>query len=214
MEMAKDLIHAAKEHGADIAKFQLYDIITIKRPGDTNYEELKNAQLTKDQMFELESECQKANIEFLCSVFDLSRLGWWLETHDPTTVKLAQRSCGNLELLLAVKETDLHVIASAPNNGIPPQYWMFPEVEILWCMSRREILQGGVRDFPDEFSETGYSGFSDHTIGLDYAKLALSRGATTIEKHFTFNKNYPGWDQPASMTPSELKELRDYAETK
>jgi len=73
-------------------------------------------------------------------------------------------------------------------------------------MTRRQIETFGVQNFPEKFDK--YAGFSDHTIGLDYAKLAIVRGATIIEKHFTLDKNLPGCDQAGSMTPKELKELK------
>ncbi len=52
-----------------------------------------------------------------------------------------------------------------------------------------------------------FDGFSDHTIGLDCAKIALARGAEIIEKHFTLDKSMYGPDHCLSMTPDELKEL-------
>ena len=33
-------------------------------------------------------------------------------------------------------------------------------------------------------------GYSDHTIGLESACLAVSMGARIIEKHFTIDKNF------------------------
>ena len=66
-------------------------------------------------------------------------------------------------------------------------------------------LKFSVKDYPKELS---YDGFSDHSVGIGYAIEAISRGATILEKHFTFNKNSPGWDQPGSMTPTELQYIR------
>ena len=52
-----------------------------------------------------------------------------------------------------------------------------------------------------------YLGFSDHTIGVDAAMIAFSRGARVIEKHFTLDKQMYGPDHSGSMTPSELAVL-------
>jgi len=52
-------------------------------------------------------------------------------------------------------------------------------------------------------------GFSDHTIGLDAAKIALARGAHIIERHFAID-HQTGVDAEWSMTPSELKELKRF----
>ena len=35
-------------------------------------------------------------------------------------------------------------------------------------------------------------------------------GATTIEKHYTLDKNLPGPDHPFAVEPHELKEMVDY----
>ena len=59
-----------------------------------------------------------------------------------------------------------------------------------------------------------YSGFSDHTIGIESAKMAINLGAKIIEKHFTLDKNMFGPDHSGSMEPYELKQLVKYARGK
>ena len=53
-------------------------------------------------------------------------------------------------------------------------------------------------------------GFSDHTLGTEASKVAITMGADYIEKHFTIDRNLPGKDQPMSATPEEIKEICDY----
>jgi sialic acid synthase SpsE len=50
-------------------------------------------------------------------------------------------------------------------------------------------------------------GFSDHTTDFMSSVLAVSLGASIIEKHITLNKNYPGPDHPYSLEPDELKQF-------
>lgn len=50
-------------------------------------------------------------------------------------------------------------------------------------------------------------GYSDHTDGIEIAIAAVARGATTIEKHFTLDKNLPGPDHKASLEPNELERM-------
>jgi sialic acid synthase SpsE len=54
-------------------------------------------------------------------------------------------------------------------------------------------------------------GFSDHTLGNEAAKLAISRGASIVEKHFTIDKNLPGKIQALCAEPSDLRELVEHA---
>jgi len=50
-------------------------------------------------------------------------------------------------------------------------------------------------------------GFSDHTIGTSIPLASVALGACVIEKHFTLNKELPGWDHKISADPKELAEI-------
>ena len=50
-------------------------------------------------------------------------------------------------------------------------------------------------------------GYSDHTLGTTASIVAVSLGATIIEKHFTLDRSLPGPDQKASIEPKEFQEL-------
>ncbi len=50
-------------------------------------------------------------------------------------------------------------------------------------------------------------GLSDHTPGIAVPIAAVARGAAIIEKHFTLDRNLPGPDHKASLTPAELAEM-------
>ena len=69
---------------------------------------------------------------------------------------------------------------------------------------------------PKEFSkESRIVGYSDHTIGIDACKLAASKGATVIEKHFTLDKSHQKATESAhvcSMDWKELESLRKYCD--
>jgi len=50
-------------------------------------------------------------------------------------------------------------------------------------------------------------GFSDHTTDLLSSKIAVTRGANVIERHFTLNKKMEGPDHILSSDKKEMKEL-------
>ena len=50
-------------------------------------------------------------------------------------------------------------------------------------------------------------GYSDHSSGTLASVVAVSLGATVIEKHFTLDKTMDGPDHMASLDPQELKSL-------
>lgn len=209
--MAKELIHACADAGAKIVKFQLYDIDKIKSEKDDNYYGLKKCQLSRNDMLLLSEECTKAGVEFYASTFDVDRLLWYMETN-PKRLKLASRSIHDNSLINAMLSTKLPIIASLGNwnNNKLPKF----KADFLYCQSRRSILKDGVLNFPGTFFlPDGPTGFSDHTIGLKWPIKAVLHGARIIEKHVTLDKNLPGWDQPASLYPYELKIFIDFCGT-
>ena len=50
-------------------------------------------------------------------------------------------------------------------------------------------------------------GYSDHTLGITASIVAVSFGATIIEKHITLDKTFTGPDHAASLEPRELIDL-------
>ena len=48
-------------------------------------------------------------------------------------------------------------------------------------------------------------GYSDHSLGTSIPLAAVSLGAEMIEKHFTLDKDMPGWDHKVSANPEEMK---------
>ena len=81
-------------------------------------------------------------------------------------------------------------------------------VDFLYCISKypTELSDLNFKDI--DFSK--YDGFSDHTVGIAAAQIALARGAKIIEKHFTLDKNMYGPDHIGSMTPHELSDLTKF----
>src|SRR5204862_1316450 len=52
------------------------------------------------------------------------------------------------------------------------------------------------------------AGYSDHTLGITAAPLAVSLGARVIEKHFTIDHDHSEFrDHKLSANPTELKTL-------
>jgi sialic acid synthase SpsE len=190
-------IDMIKDTGWDVAKFQSYDTDKIKQPGDTNYDELKEAELSYEQLQEARDIC--------ASAFDVERVRW-LEKLGVKRHKLASRSINDLGLIVAMRETNKQIIASLGNYDGP----FFPDfkADFLFCVTRRQILRDG---FPaDKFRwalQNGHSGFSDHCVGNQYAIEALDSKVKILEKHITIDKNSAGWDTPAAADFNDMFEI-------
>jgi sialic acid synthase SpsE len=210
MDIARKLILAAKEKGADIAKFQLYDVDKIFTPDFEWYKEAKDAQLTKDQIFELADVCAKIGIEFSASVFDLERFDW-TEELGMKRYKIASRSIYEKDLINTIASTGKDMIVSLgmyKEKGFP-QIDTSGKVDYLYCVAKYPTMPNDLGFLNVDFND--YSGFSDHTIGITASLVAIARGARIIEKHFTLDKQMHGPDHSGSMDPMELEELVSYA---
>ena len=79
MGLAKEMIAAASEAGADYAKFQTWSTKKLKDGvwnNDGRIEIYNTAVLTRDQHYELSDYCDKKHINFLTSVFNLEDVDW------------------------------------------------------------------------------------------------------------------------------------------
>ena len=219
MVLAKDMITAAKESGADFAKFQTFDIKRLKSgPWDTDgrLELYKKAELTVDQHHELKEYCDKNEIEFLTSVFNKKYLEFLkdLKLH---SIKIASMEINNKELISDAEKSYNQIFISTGASKIE-------EIEILskTLTSEKFVFFHCVSAYPTPavnvnlprinylkkiFKRVGYSG---HLKGIEDAIGALSYGPEFIEKHFTTDNNLPGRDNQFSILPSQMKTLSDY----
>lgn len=206
------LIDEAKSCGADLVKFQLYDSKKL-------YGEYQPTELTKEmaRIFFQYGELQ--GIEVFFSVFDVERVKW-CEEMGVKRYKIAHSQGENTLLAQAVLATQKEIFVSVTHvNKLRDWYnWLSrqpKQVRPLYCIAEYPTSLDKLQFFdvsleaPDPLKSTfrAFYGFSDHTIGLDVAKIALARGAEIIEKHFAIDHK-TGIDAEWSMNPNELKELK------
>jgi sialic acid synthase SpsE len=210
LNVAHELIRQARISGADIAKFQFYDPYKIFGPDGSfpNAEALAQAitvQFGFDEAKQLKAWCEQEGIEFMASVFDLERFGW-TESLGVRRHKIASR---------AAQDTTLceRILATGGETFVSLGFWRgekvpydAPNARYLYCIPKYPCPYEDLA-LPRSFGESIYAGFSDHTIGIEAALVAVGRGARVIEKHFTLNKGLPGPDHVCSATPAELAEL-------
>jgi len=203
IELARFMIGEAKANGADYAKFQLFDSVKL-------YGEHRDTELSRKRA-EYLFECgNKWDIEVFFSVFDVERVKW-CEEIGVKRYKIACSQHNNREFVQHIHSVGKPMIVSIPYGTKPKFYnstWVC-NINYLYC----------IPEYPTQIKDINmwrmfafFDGFSDHTIGLDAAKIAMSRGAKIIEKHFAVDHN-TGVDAPWSMIPEELKELRRFADS-
>jgi sialic acid synthase SpsE len=202
INLAHNLIELAYLNKGDLVKFQLYDHNKLYDA----HPEVPDSSLTFEQARDLFEYGKNIGIEVFFSVFDSERVKW-CEQIGVKRYKIACRDCNNNKLVDAVLKTRKPYIISTHQglNWTNSHAFSYALMQKLYCVPNYPANPKDV----DLANLLYYDGFSDHTIGLDCAKIAIAKGAEIIEKHFSLNHT-TGIDAPWSMTPSELRELKDW----
>lgn len=220
IRFAKKMLDAVKECGGTLAKLQLYDVTKLGlRPQESDvYPELEMGQINFEEWKELKEYADTIGIELFASAFDVERV-WWCEIVGVERHKIASRSIHDRELYIEMARRSKPIIFSLGmvKEGVEIPADKGNQSLALFCVAdypaimTEEIFPKKFRNPKDvKTLNEKYVGFSDHTIGIEWAKEAIRRGATIIEKHFTLDKRLPGCDQAGSADPKEMKELVDF----
>ena len=219
MNLAKEMVSAAHENGADFVKFQTWSVSRLKDgPWDVDgrREIYNKAELSLDQHLHLKEYCDTLGIKFFSSVFSLADAEL-LASVETEYVKIASFDARNKDLLSHVTTVFDKVFVSTGTCSIS-------EVKESMCRVKRNrlVLFHCVSSYPLLPSNANLPrlnalkslapsiGYSDHTQGVEVTKVALEFDIDYIEKHFTIDHSLPGRDNKFAILPHELKDLSDY----
>ncbi len=219
MEMAREMISASKDNGADFVKFQTWSVSRLKNgpwDKDGRLEIYKKAELLKDQHFELYEYSNKIGIEFFSTPFSIEDCEL-LKSVQSKFVKVASFESTNRELLeycdrnfdilfISTGTKSLNEVKASLKFLKKSKYYLFHCVssyptEPKYCNLPRI---NSLKKICDKV------GFSDHTKGIEVTKISLEYNLDFIEKHFTLNRNLPGRDNKFALLPNELNDLSNY----
>lgn len=219
MDLAEKMIVEASKNGADYCKFQTWSEEDLK-PGpwdsDGRREIYKKAQLSEDQHKLLKAVCEKNKVEFLTSVFNIKHLDF-LAKLNPNAIKIPSHEIHNLSLIKKTTELFKLILASAGACN-----WSELN-EVANIKSKKIIFMHCVSSYPCKFENLNFPkmdklkdlskqiGYSGHYSGIDDAIVAICKGATYVEKHFTIDNDLPGRDNKFAILPKDLKQLCQFA---
>jgi N,N'-diacetyllegionaminate synthase len=230
IEMAKKLIDAAADAGADYVKFQTFkaEKLVTKSAGKADYQKknigndesqfqmLKKLELSEEDHIELINYCSIKNIKFLSTAFDSDSI-FLLKKLGIAVGKIPSGEITNLpylrlmalsfnEIILSTGMADMEEIAAALNALIEAGASK-NNITILHCNTEYPTPMQDVNLMAMPAMQKQFSvkvGYSDHTLGIEVPIAAVVLGATIIEKHFTLDRKMPGPDHAASLEPGEL----------
>lgn len=197
--LAYELIRLAKNSGADIVKFQLG---WRDQPGEIN-------QITPEIITSLKKWADYFEIRLMFSV--ITRDAY--ETLRPFCMpeyKIASRTVRDdpelVEEILREGKPTYISLGMWDSNVVP--FPTYNNAIYLWCKSLYPTEPWDILDLPKDFRGSRFQGYSDHTIGIETALIAVSRGAKIVEKHFTLDKSDRTIrDHALSATPDEFLSL-------
>jgi len=221
--LAEELVGRAAEAGTSAVKFQTFKTeLFVSRKEEARFRQLKSYELTFNQ-FEKLSELAKAyGLLFISTPFDLESALFLKDI--VAAYKIASGDNTFYPLLEAVASTGLPIVMSGGlseisqlqrSQGFIEKVWqergIVQSLAILHCVTAypvppAEANLGAIDQLRKELGCT--IGYSDHTLGIEAAFLAVALGARIIEKHFTIDKHYSSFrDHQLSADPEEMSLL-------
>lgn len=241
LQMAREMVHAAAEAGADYVKFQtavpelvissIADKAEYQKEttgdGESQLDMCRSIHLPLRDYIELKELCGEYGIGFMSTPFDLVSIDF-LADLGQDWFKIPSGEITNLPYLRRVAEKGIPVILS---TGMSTLEEIDTAIEVLTGSSRQYPSQSSLRrrdiivlhcntQYPTPYADVNLRamtalheqlgvkvGYSDHTQGIEVPVAAVAMGAHVIEKHFTLDRNLPGPDHKASLTPDELARM-------
>ncbi len=233
INLAYKLIEAAANAGADIVKFQTFNANQLATEhaekasyqkeltdeSETQRKMLQKLELSLDQHIKLIDYCNKTDIEFLSTAFDLTSIDI-LTNFNNKRSKIPSGEITNLPYLRRIGALGVPVILSTgmanlgeietaidvlEKAGTPRQ-----QITVLHCTTEypaplNEVNLRAMQTIAKSFDVA--VGYSDHTEGITVPMAAVALGATVIEKHLTLDRNMKGPDHRASIEPDQFRNM-------
>jgi N-acetylneuraminate synthase len=233
VDIAKQLILAAKNSGADLVKFQKRDIDSVytkaelNKPrespwGKTNREQKIGLEFNEEQYDEINDFCKRENVEWFVSCWDLNSVKF-MNKYDLKYNKIASALLTHEKLLETIASQKKYTFIStgmSTLDEISKAVEVFKKhecpFELLHCNAQypapEKVLNLNVINTLKSLFKCEV-GYSCHSTGIIPAVAAVAMGASSIEKHITLDRAMYGSDQSASVEPGGFLRMVDYIRT-
>jgi len=204
------------ELDSGIVKLENVESWSTKELGLNSVREQINAfSNDENELIIFKKYCDEIGIDFGCTPVNKEGIEF-LANIKSEFLKISSMDANNLEMVDECIKTNLPIIIStgmATLQDIDKIYNLFRErgydnFSILHCVSiyppKDEIVNLNFIDTLKSIYDCDI-GYSDHSLGFSLPIAAIAKGVKIIEKHFTLDKNMPGWDHKVSANEEDLK---------
>ena len=227
LKVAKEMVDAAYEAGAEIIKHQTHVVDDemshlAKKvvPGNADisiYDIMKKAALSEEDEKELKEYVESKGMIFLSTPFSRAAADR-LERMGVQAFKIGSGECNNYPLVEHIAKFGKPMIISTGMNDIESIKKTVAIVEKyhvdyallhttnLYPTLPEQVRLGAMLELKDNFKNVIY-GLSDHTCNNNACLAATALGASILERHFTDRMDREGPDIVCSMDKEALKEL-------
>lgn len=230
-ERAKEIIHAAKESGADCIKIQTYTPDTLTINCNNSYFNISNGTWKGENLYqlygkaytpwewqaELKEEADKVNLDFFSTPFDTTSVDF-LEEIGVEFYKIASFELVDLPLISYVASKGKPMIVSTGMGSLEEikdavnviKKEGNKEYALLKCSSvyPAKVEKMNLKTIVDMKKRFQVPiGLSDHSMGSLAAITAITLGASIIEKHFCIDREIDNPDASFSMDVTEFSQM-------
>ena len=208
------LIRAAKNAGADAVKLQSADPDEHYVPGTESHRIFSSARLSFDDTAKMFDLIRQSGMEPFTTCGDMPTLAF-IESLVPAAHKVSSGMMRHHRMIRQFARTGRPLVLStgmADLEDVDAAVSVAREagavdLVVLQCTSLYpaplEMQNLRVLRLYEERYEAP-SGLSDHSLGVEAARLAVCAGAACIEKHITLDPSRPGFDHHMSLDPDEF----------
>jgi len=235
LNKAKELIKAAKDCGADCAKFQTFKSNRIVSDKGFSLMTMKGVHGTWDKSVgkvfeevefprewhqELMDYCEEVGIDFSTAPYDFAAVDLCADLNIPF-IKIGSGEITWLEMIEYIAKKNLPVFLATGDATLAEIEEAVHTIEATG--NKNLVVMQCITNYPSKIESANVNvlktyqnafdvltGYSDHAPGPVVALGSVALGGVVIEKHFTLDKTASGPDHPHSMDTNEFKVMVDY----
>ncbi len=216
VEKCREMIDLAVESGADVVKLQTINPDANYVKGTESYNIFKSAELTRYETATIFQHAADIGIDIFTTCGDFPT-AQWVDELNPVAWKVSSGLLTHIPMVKSLASFKRPMLISTGMATIDEIDQAVNAIEVIGnnitifqCTSLYPAPPESLNLLSVNFLKERYGydvGYSDHSIGNDAVFLSVATGVTTIEKHFTYDKNRQGYDHAISLEPAEFRKM-------